>query len=238
MEYPEAIRPSDDPTEVIGQLARDLYSLFETADGDGWEDRVEKRRWQAYALQAIRLLNQATERKDWPVGDQVSQALNDFSIFGLAEVMSDSHAAVRFDVVGIGQLLEFCLSCIETLADTMREFAFRDYLKTAEGRPTLETLRSLDAEPRRWLTVSEIAERNRYAHQTTNEKWLRQTLSDLLERGLIQRLLGHEEVATETGPLDLQEVTGRTYPLYAITQAGHELALELAAVGGDEIETF
>jgi hypothetical protein len=231
MEYPKAIRPSEDPAEVIGQMARDLYALLEDADSDDRDERLDRRRWQAYALQSIRLLNQATERRDWSVGSQVMQALQDFDVLGWAEAMGDERAALRFDVIGIGPLVDYYLSCIELLAYTMAEFAFRDFLKTEEGRPVLETLRSLDAEPRRWLTVSEVAERNRYGHQTMDEKRLAKTLVDLLDRGLAQRLLGFEEVATETGPLDLKEVTGRTYPVYAITQAGHEMALLLQAVG-------
>lgn len=238
MEYPQALRPSDDPGVLVGQLARELNALLGAADADDHDERVQKNRWKAYALRVANLLSRAAVQKDWPFADSLNQALKDWRVPDFIELMSDSHAAVRFDVVGIGPELDFWLSTIEEMAGVMSEFAFRDFLKTRDGRPVLETLRSLDAEPRRWLALSEVAERNRYAHQVTDEKWLARTLVDLLERGLIQRLLGHEAVATETGPLDLKEVTGRTYPVYAITQAGHELALELAAVGCDEIETF
>lgn len=69
--------------------------------------------------------------------------------------------------------------------------SYLDHLKTEAGRAELETLKSVQAEPRRWLQLSEVAERNRYGHAVTDPLTVAHCLTHLYQRGLINQMFAH-----------------------------------------------
>jgi hypothetical protein len=175
----EAIRPADDSPTLVGQLVRELRTIANGMDLEEHRDR-----WQDYALQLVIKLQDACLHRHWNVAEQVAVELKAQPVTELLEDLGN-RSRQRAAEVRIG--MEAYLQVIELMCENLNRYHACLWLASDSGRDCRETLKSICAEPQRWLTVDEVAERNRYGHVTMSQCKLQHTLDFLEERGLVMR---------------------------------------------------